>query len=165
MTPPLLDVHHDLQPDLRSIDCEKIRPVGQGAIDQDGQVVDAYFTERRNAAAARIFFERAIAGTGSTPERVITDRARCYPPALRAVLPSIEHGYSRYLNNGLERDHGHLKQRLRPMRSFKHAPSADRIARGHALIQNLRNGFSTLTMAVARNMRLATAWAALTRAI
>ena len=72
------------------------------AIDQDGQVVDAYFTERRNAAAARTFFERAIAGTGSTPERVITNRARCYPPALRAVLPSIEHRCSRYLNNGLE---------------------------------------------------------------
>jgi len=85
------------------------------AIDQDGQVVDAYFSEQRNAAAAQTFFERAIAGTESTPERVITDQARCYPPAIRAVLPSVEHRCSRYLNNGLERDHGHLKQRLRPM--------------------------------------------------
>jgi transposase, IS6 family len=33
------------------------------AIDQDGQIVDAYFSERRNAAAARTFFERAITGT------------------------------------------------------------------------------------------------------
>lgn len=113
-------------------------------------VLDAYFTERRNAAAARTFFERAIAGTGSTPERVITDRARCYPPALRAVLPSIEHRCSRYLNNGLERDHGHLKQRLRPMSGFKRLASADTFCRGHALIQNLRNGFSTLSASQSR---------------
>ena len=135
------------------------------AIDQDGQVVDAYFTERRNAAAARTFFERAIAGTGSTPERVITDRARCYPPALRAVLPSIEHGCSRYLNNGLERDHGHLKQRLRPMSGFKRLASADTFCRGHALIQNLRNGFSTLTVTVPRRLRLLRAWTQLAQAI
>src|SRR5688500_12349334 len=30
------------------------------AIDQDGQVVDAYFSERRNAKVAQAFFERAI---------------------------------------------------------------------------------------------------------
>jgi transposase-like protein len=44
------------------------------AIDQDGQVVDAYFSERRNAAAARAFFARAIAETGVTTERVVTER-------------------------------------------------------------------------------------------
>ena len=51
------------------------------------------------------------------------------------------------------------------MRGFKQAASADIVARGHALIQNLRNGFSTLTMAVTHSMRLATAWAELARAI
>lgn len=52
------------------------------AIDQDGQVVDASFSTRRNAAAARAFFERAIATTGITPTRVpqtrqSTPRRRC----------------------------------------------------------------------------------------
>src|SRR5919199_1367269 len=55
------------------------------AIDQEGQVVDAYFSERRNASAAQAFFERAIGRTGVKPEHVITDRARCYPPALRTI--------------------------------------------------------------------------------
>jgi IS6 family transposase len=128
------------------------------AIDEDGQVVDVYFSERRNAEAARAFFTRAIAGTGVTPERVTTDQPRCYPPALRAVVPAAVHRSSRYLNNGLERDHGHLKQRLRPMRGFKQAASADTVSRGHGLIQNLRHGFSTLTAAVPRPLRLATAW-------
>src|SRR5829696_6274334 len=53
------------------------------AIDQDGQVVDVYCSERRNAAAAEAFFARAIAATGVSPERVVTDKAACYPPALR----------------------------------------------------------------------------------
>ncbi len=135
------------------------------AIDQNGQVVDAYFSERRNAAAAQAFFKRAIGRTGVKPERIVTDRARCYPPALRIVLPRAKHRCSRYLNNALERDHGHLKQRLRPMRGFKHPASADTVVRGHALVHNLRNGFSTLTAAVERRSRLLTTWPQLVRLI
>jgi IS6 family transposase len=128
------------------------------AIDQAGQVVDVYFSARRNAAAAQAFFARAISATGVAPARVTTDKAKCYPPALRAALPDVEHRSAKYLNNGLERDHGHLKQRLRPMRGFKRASAADTVSRGHSLIQNLRNGFSALTTAVPRSLRLATAW-------
>jgi transposase-like protein len=135
------------------------------AIDQDGQVVDASFSRRRNARAAETFFRRAIDETGETPTRVTTDKAKCYPPALRTVLPDVEHRTSKYLNNGIERDHGHLKQRLYPMRGFKRAASADIIARGHALIRTLRNGFSALTAVVPINLRLAVAWPHLARAI
>lgn len=135
------------------------------AIDQNGQIVDAYFSKRRNAAAAQTFFERAIAGTGAMPERIVTDKARCYPPAIRAVLPGTEHQCSKYLNNGLERDHSHLKQRLRPMRGFKNPASADTVVRGHAFVQNLRNGFSTLTVTVERRLRLLAAWPQLARLI
>ncbi len=128
------------------------------AIDQDGQVIDAYFSQRRNAKAAEAFFRRAIDETGISPSRVTSDKAACYPTALRVVLPKVEHRTSKYLNNGLERDHQHLKQRLYPMRGFKQAASADTIARGHAFIQNLRNGFSTLTANIARPLRLMIAW-------
>lgn len=135
------------------------------AIDEDGQVVDAYFSEQRNTKAAQRFFERAIDETGVRPERVTTDKAKCYPPALRAVLPGVEHRTSKYLNNGIERDHGHFKQRVYPMRGFKQAASADIIVRGHALIRNLRSGFSTLTVAIPLNLRLAVAWPQLAGAI
>ena len=74
-------------------------------------------------------------------------------------------GLDRALGNGLERDHGHLKQRLRPMRGFKQLASADSFTRGHALVQNLRNGLSSLTDRVPRPLRLATAWPQLARAI
>jgi transposase-like protein len=99
------------------------------------------------------------------PARLTTDKAKCYPPALRAVLPNADHRRSRYLNNGLERDHGHLKQRLAPMRGFKHLASADAVCCGHALIRNLRAGCSALTHTVPQALRLATAWPVLARAI
>ena len=51
------------------------------------------------------------------------------------------------------------------MRGFKRGASADTLARGHALIRNLRGGFSALTEAVPPNLRLATAWPLLAQAI
>jgi transposase-like protein len=135
------------------------------AIDEAGQVVEVYVSERRNAAAARAFFERAIEETTVQPERVTTDKAGCYPPALQAVLPQAVHRTAKYLNNGLERDHGHLKQRVRPMSGFNNLVSADGFCRWHALIQNLRNGFSALTQALPRHLRLLAAWPQLARMI
>ena len=70
----------------------------------------------------------------------------------------MEHRRSKYLNNGLEREHSHLKQRLYPMRGFKRGAAADLLARGHALVRNLRQGFSALTAAVPPLLRLSTAW-------
>ena len=46
------------------------------AIDQDGQVVDVFFSTQRNAAAARALFARAIATAGARPTRVTTDNAQ-----------------------------------------------------------------------------------------
>ncbi len=60
---------------------------------------------------------------------------------------------------------GISKQRLRPMRGFKRLASADTLTRGHALVQNLRHGFSRLTATIARKLRLATAWPVLAEAI
>jgi len=135
------------------------------AIDEDGQIVDVLLSDHRNAAAARIFFEQAMTSTDVMPTRVTTDKAKCYPPALRAVLPGVEHRSSHYLNNGLERDHQHLKGRMRPMRHFKRLARANTFCRGHALIRNLRQGFSDLTAGVSPLLRLASAWTVLTAAL
>ncbi len=50
------------------------------AIDQHGQVIDAYFSERRNAAAARTCFERAMAETTMGVRE---------SPALRSTPPAM----------------------------------------------------------------------------
>jgi transposase-like protein len=119
--------------------------------------VDVLLSDRRDAASARAFFEQAMTSTEVAPTRVTTDKAKCYPPALRAVLPKVEHRSSHYLNNGLERHHQHLKGRVRPMRHFKQLSRADTFCRGHALIRNLRQGFSHLTAGVCPRLRLAAA--------
>ncbi len=131
------------------------------AIDEHGQIVDVYLSALRNTAAAQIFFEEAIQTSKVAPTRVTTDKAKCYPPALRAVLPLAEHRSSKYLNNGLERDHQHLKGRVRPMRRLKSVDSASTFCRGHALIRNLAHGYSSLAAEAAPRVRLATAWSAL----
>jgi transposase, IS6 family len=48
------------------------------AIDQFGQVIDVFMSTRRDAAAARRFFKRAISTTKVTPIKVVTDRAQAY---------------------------------------------------------------------------------------
>ena len=131
------------------------------AIDEHGHIVDVYLSNRRNAAAAQAFFEGAIDASGVTPTQVTTDEAKCYPLALHTVLPRVEHRSSKYLNHCLERDHQHLKGRVRPMRHFKTVDGASTFCRGHTLIRNLGRGFSTLTAEVAPRLRLATAWTAL----
>ena len=128
------------------------------AIDEAGQIIDVYLSDHRDRAAAQTFFEQALVSTGTRPSRVTSDKAKCYPPALRAVLPKAEHRTSKFLNNRLERDHQHLKGRVRPMRRFKCAGTASTFCRGHALIRNLRQGFSALTATIAPRRRLATAW-------
>ena len=48
------------------------------AIDEQGQIVDVYLSERRNAAAARAFFEEAIHSSEVVPTQVTIDKAKCY---------------------------------------------------------------------------------------
>jgi transposase-like protein len=48
----------------------------------------------------------AIASSGTTPRRVITDKAPSYPPALTVAVPGVLHRTGRYRTHGLERDHG-----------------------------------------------------------
>jgi transposase, IS6 family len=125
------------------------------AIDEDGQIVDVLLSDHHDAASARAFFEQAMTSTEVPPRRVTTDKAKGYPPALRAVVPAADHQSSRYLNNALARDHQPLKGRTRPMRHFKQLARANTFCRGHTLIRNLRQGFSDLTEDVSPRLRLA----------
>jgi transposase, IS6 family len=110
------------------------------AIDQLGQVVDVLVSRRRDANAARRFFEQAIGATKVTPIEVTTDQAPVYPAVLEALLPAAWHRTDRYANNRVECDHGRLKAWLRPMRGLKQDRSARVVIAGHALVQNVRRG-------------------------
>lgn len=85
------------------------------AVDQHGQVIDVMLSVRRDLAAARAFFARAVA-VDVRPAEVTTDRAHVYPRVLDEQLPAALHVVERYANNPIEADHSRLKARLRPMR-------------------------------------------------
>jgi IS6 family transposase len=109
------------------------------AIDQHGQIIDVFLSARRDLAAARRFFTRALR-VGTVPAEVTTDRAPVYPRVLDELVPSALHTVEQYANNPIEADHGRLKARLRPMRGLKRHRSARILAAGHAFVQNLRRG-------------------------
>ena len=135
------------------------------AIDQFGQVIDVFLSQRRNTEAARQFFMRAIDRTRISPVEVTTDRCRIYPRLLDEVFPAAFHCTEVHANNLLETDHGRLKARLRPMRGLKRDRTARVICAGHAFIQNLRRGFYDLGTDVAPVSRVADAFAELAQVI
>jgi len=122
---------------------------------------------RRATADAITFFRRAIAATGVVPEEVTTDGAAAYPPALAAALPPVLHETGKAVQQRIERDHQHLKGRLRPTRGFKTRAGARVLCRAHAFLRNLRGGFSDLEHVIdasilAPSPPVVQAWAALT---
>ena len=135
------------------------------AIDQFGQVIDVFVSPRRDAAAARRFFERAIGATNVTPVEVVTDQAATYPIVLEELLPAAWHRTDRYANNRVEADHGRLKARLGPMRGLKQDRSARIVIAGHAFVQNLRRGRYELAVEEPVHRRLAVAFDELALAI
>ncbi|RGC68602.1 hypothetical protein C5N14_12595 [Micromonospora sp. MW-13] len=136
------------------------------AVDQHGQVIDVLVSTRRDAAAARRFFHRALTTLKVTPSEVVTDAAApTYPRVLNDLVPSAWHHVERHANNPIEADHSQLKHRLRPMRGLRTDHTAQTIITGHAFIQNLRRGHYELATDVPPLHRVAAAFTELARAI
>ncbi len=134
------------------------------AIDQYGQVIDVLVSEKRDLAATRQFFTRALEHS-PRPAEVSTDRAPAYPRVLDELLPSACHVTEQYANNAVEADHGRLKSRLRPMRGLQRLRSARVISTGHAFVQNLRRGHYELAVDLDPNYRIPAAFTELALAI
>ncbi len=130
------------------------------AIDQFGQVIDVLAAEKRDLAASRRFFTRALE-QAPRPTEVTTDRAPAYLRVFDELLPAALHVLEQYANNPIEADHGRLKSRLRPMRGLKRLRSAQLISAGHGFVQNLRRGHYELATDVNPRHRLTTAFAEL----
>jgi IS6 family transposase len=123
------------------------------AVDQYGQVIEVLLPARRDLAAARRFFTRALRA-GTVPAEVTTDRAPAYPRVPGELIPPALHTAEQYAKNPVETDHGRLKARLRPMRGLKSHRSARILAAGHAVVQNLRRGHYDIATEVPSHHRL-----------
>jgi transposase-like protein len=89
------------------------------ALDAQGQVIDVFVSPTRATEAAITFLQRAMGETDVRPQKVTTDKAASYPPALAVVLPQVKHVASKLDQHVIERDQQHVKGRYRPMRDFK----------------------------------------------
>jgi hypothetical protein len=134
----------------RSLVCDEtyVRAAGQWryvyrGIDQFGQVIDVFVTPRRDAKAARRFFQRAIGTTKVLPVEVVTDRAATYRIVLEELLPVPWHRTEQYANNRVEADHGRLKSRLGPMRGRKQDRSARVIVGGLPLSRTFEGAITS----------------------
>jgi len=104
------------------------------------------------------------------PHRVTTDTAAAYPPALRVVAPEAEHITGKAEQQGIERDHQHLKGRTRSMRGFRRLQCAQTVCDGHGFMRNLRDGFYCLgeptgDPRISQVPRLVRAWDDLTQTL
>jgi transposase-like protein len=135
------------------------------AVDQQGQVIDVLLCARRDAAAARRFFTRALRMLKVIPSEVVTDAAPVYPGVLDELVPSAWHHVEQYANNRIEADHGQLKRRLRPMRGLQTDRTAQVVIAGHAFLQNLRRGHYELGADTRTALRVAGAFTELAQAI
>jgi transposase, IS6 family len=134
------------------------------AIDQHGQVIEVLLSERRDLAAARRLFTRALR-SGTVAAEVTTDRAPAYPRVLDELDPFGAAHHRAIRQQPVEADHGRLKARLRPMRGLKSHRSARIVSAGHALVQNLRRGHYEPAADVPARHRLRAAFDQLTIAI
>lgn len=89
------------------------------AVDSDGMVLDILLQMRRNAKAAKRFFEHVLDTIPGHPRVIITDGLRSYNIISRTLLPKVEHRRSKYLNNRAENSHQPTWRRERRMQRFK----------------------------------------------
>jgi len=75
-----------------------------------------------------------LKGLRYRPKRLITDGLRSYGVAQRALLPSVEHRTSRYLNNRAENSHRPTRRREGQMQRFKSPGQAQDFLSAHAII-------------------------------
>src|SRR5471030_2563706 len=113
------------------------------AVDRLGHTVDFLLTARRDVAAARRFFERAI-DLNDVPEKITIDKSGANTAAVRGLIDdsgiAIELRQSKYLNNLVEQDHRAIKRRTRPMLGFKDFHAAAKIIAGIETMHMIRKG-------------------------
>ncbi|MBL4766608.1 MAG: IS6 family transposase [Rhodobacteraceae bacterium] len=118
------------------------------AVDRDGQTLNFMLSERRDTAAARRFFKRAV-GTNGVPDSIAIDKSSANLADLQrlnVILKFTGAGriiniiQSKYLNNIVEQDHRFIKRITRPMLGFKAFHSAVETLAGIETAHMIRKG-------------------------
>jgi putative transposase len=113
------------------------------AVDRDGDTIDFLLRAKRDHAAARAFFERAIDLHGM-PEKITIDKSGSNTAAIVSIQADsdlcIEMRQSKYLNNIVEQDRRAVKRITRPMLGFKSFRCARVLIAGIETMHMIRKG-------------------------
>src|SRR5919205_3927815 len=117
------------------------------AVDSRGQTIDFLFSAKRDAAAAKRFFRKALGQPHTVaPRTVSVDKNAAWPPAIMEMKKQGElWRFSRlrqvkYLNNIVEQDHRGVKRLVRPGLGFGSLPTARRTLVGYEGMAMIRKG-------------------------
>ena len=111
------------------------------AVDRDGKTIDFLLTAKRDKAAAKRFFDKAMQANG-VPEKVTMDKSGANKAAIDEInanreIPMVVRQV-KYLNNIVEQDHRAVKRMTKPMLGFKSFQSAKNILAGIELMHMIR---------------------------
>ncbi|MBL0011640.1 MAG: IS6 family transposase [Nitrosomonas sp.] len=113
------------------------------AVDRDGKTIDFLLTAKRDKAAAKRFFDKAMQANG-VPEKVTMDKSGANKAAIDEINANREKPLVvrqvKYLNNIVEQDHRAVKRITKPMLGFRSFQSAKNILAGIELMHMIRKG-------------------------
>ena len=113
------------------------------AVDKAGKTVDFLLTAKRDQAAAKRFFAKAMQANG-IPDKVTMDKSGANKAAIDDINDGLENSIVvrqvKYLNNIVEQDHRAIKRVTRPMLGFKSFRSAKNVLAGIELMHMIRKG-------------------------
>jgi putative transposase len=113
------------------------------AVDREGKTVDFLLTAKRDASAARRFFDKAMRHS-DIPDKVTMDKGGANQAALeqlnRERKAPVTIRQVKYLNNIVEQDHRAIKRITRPMLGFKSFRAAQAVLAGIELMHMIRKG-------------------------
>jgi transposase, IS6 family len=124
-----------------------------------------FVSARRDAKAARQFFEQAIGTTKGPPMRWSPIKRRCTWRYLTNWSRQPGVAPTGTPTTASRPTTGRLKARLRPMRGLKQDRSARVVIAGHAFVQNIRRAHYELAVEEPVTLRLAVAFDELAVAI
>ncbi len=113
------------------------------AVDRDGKTIDFLLTAKRDKAAARRLFDKAMQAN-DIPEKVTMDKSGANKAAIDEINANREKPMVvrqvKYPNNIVEQDHRAVKRITKPMLGFKSFQSAKNILAGVELMHMIRKG-------------------------
>ena len=110
------------------------------AVDSESNTIEFLLRKRRDKAAARAFFRKALKNNDQ-PDKINVDKSGSNISAINSINKNLKEDkqidirQNKYLNNVIEQDHRFIKKRTKPMLGFKNFQSAKITISG---IENIR---------------------------